>query len=120
MKGSVLPKLPNWDKFILWVSSKSNNHGLSISHPLGYFLLFTIILYLLYLNDLGFLFNGGEFDPKLIGYYFPFIDPTHRNDFLVEKEELTGWSLALDYLNKIIVGFLIYQFISAFRKYGKK
>jgi hypothetical protein len=64
--------------------------------------------------------NCNEIDYDLIGYYFAFLDITHRSDFLVSKSELSGWSVTIDYLNKILVGFLIYQFIAAFRKYGKK
>jgi hypothetical protein len=39
-----------------------------------------------------------------------------RNDCLGAKQELSGWAIAIDYLNKIVMG---YQFIAAFRKYGK-
>ena len=60
------------------------------------------------------------FDPTLIGYYFSFLDITHRNDFLVNKNEFTGWSLFIDYFAKLVFGYLIYQFIAAFRKYSKK
>ena len=45
---------------------------------------------------------------------------THRSDFLVEKEEFNGGMLAIDFINKLLVGFFIYQFVAAFRKYGKK
>jgi len=54
-----------------------------------------------------------EIDYDLIGYYFSFIDLTHRSDFLVDKVGLNGWALAIDYLTKLIVGFFIYQFIAA-------
>lgn len=66
------------------------------------------------------MFNLNGIDWNLFGYYFSFIDITHRTDFLVNKSYLNGFSLTIDFLNKIIVGFLIYQFIAAFRKYGKK
>jgi hypothetical protein len=113
-------EIDRWDKFILWVNSASNNHGLSIKRPLILFFCISIILYILYLLSIGRIFNGNEFDSTLIGYYFSFIDLTHRNDFLVERSEFTGWSLFIDYLAKITVGFFIYQFIAAFRKYGKR
>lgn len=60
-------------------------------------------------------------DWNLFGYYFSFLDITHRTDFLVSKKEgLNGFSLTIDYINKIVLGFFIYQFIASFRKYGKK
>jgi len=53
-------------------------------------------------------------------YYFSFIDLTHRNDFLVGKNAFTAWSLVIDYCAKLMIGYLIYQFIAAFWKYSKK
>ncbi|NGM61968.1 hypothetical protein G5B30_08570 [Sphingobacterium sp. SGG-5] len=108
------------DRIILKVNSLSNKHGLSIIRPFLWFIGVSVLLYILYLLSLGRIFNSNQFDHKLIGYYFSFIDLTHRNDFLVNKEEFTNWSLAVDYISKVIFGFIIYQFIAAFRKYGKK
>lgn len=111
--------LPYWDKVILKINSLSNNHGLSIKAPFIATIAISICFYILYLWSLGRMFNCNEIDWNLFGYYFSFLDITHRTDFLVSKSEINGFSLAIDYLNKIIVGFLIYQFIAAFRKYGK-
>lgn len=115
-----LEDVPRQDKFILWINRNSNNHGLSVSRPFGWLLGLSVFFYLLYLLSIGRIFNGNEFDPSLIGYYFSFLDLTHRSDFLVEKTKFGDWTLFLDYLNKVVVGFFIYQFIAAFRKYGKK
>ncbi|MCL1690087.1 hypothetical protein CMU59_09630 [Elizabethkingia anophelis] len=112
--------LPFWDRQILKINSSSNNHGLSIKEPFIATVFISIAFYLLYLLSLGRLFASTSFDWNLFGYYFSFLDITHRSDFLVKKEELNGFALTIDYLNKIIIGFLIYQFIAAFRKYGKK
>lgn len=112
--------LPFWDRQILKINSSSNNHGLSIKEPFIATVFISIAFYLLYLLSLGRLFTSASFDWNLFGYYFSFLDITHRSDFLVKKEELNGFALTIDYLNKIIIGFLIYQFIAAFRKYGKK
>jgi hypothetical protein len=108
-----------WDKFILWINRNSNNHGLSIKRPFLLFFGFSILFYILYLWSLNRIFNANEIDWDLVGYYFSFIDLTHRNDFLVEKPEFNSCSLFFDYLNKIVISFFIYQFIAAFRKYGK-
>ncbi|MCB9262550.1 MAG: hypothetical protein H6607_09270 [Flavobacteriales bacterium] len=112
--------LSYWDKFILWVSRYSNNHGLSIKGPFVCILIFSIIFYIIYLMSLGRIFISTNFDWNLVGYYFSFLDLTHKKDFLVPKTELNGWSVTMDFLNKVIVGFFIFQFISAFRKYYKK
>lgn len=115
-----IENLPYWDKKILQINSLSNNHGLSIKQPFIGTIIFSIIFYILYLWSLDRMFNNNDIDWNLIGYYFSFLDITHRIDFLVEKKELNGLSVTIDYLNKILIGFLIYQFITAFRKYGKK
>jgi hypothetical protein len=115
-----ISNLPFWDRLILKINSLSNNHGLSIKEPFFGTLILCAIFYVLYLWSLGRMFNSNGIDLDLIGYYFAFLDITHRCDFLVSKEELSGLSLTIDYVNKIFVGFLIYQFIAAFRKYGKK
>lgn len=115
-----IENLPYWDRVILKINGLSNNHGLSIKEPFIGTIVLSILFYVLYLWSLGRIFNANEIDWNLFGYYFSFIDITHRTDFLVNKSELNGFSLTIDFLNKIIVGFLIYQFIAAFRKYGKK
>jgi len=116
-KVSTLPKS---DKFILCLNSLSNNHGLSIKRPFVGLLVFSILFYILYLNSIDRIFKPTELDWSLVGHYFSFLDLTHRNDFLIPKSEFTFWTLLFDFGNKIIVGFFIFQFISAFRKYVKK
>ena len=69
--------------------------------------------------SLDLLFTNTDIDLTLIGYYFSFLDITHRSDFLVEKVEFTAMALTLDFLNKVVVGYFVYQFIASFRKYGK-
>lgn len=108
-----------WDRFILNINYYSNNHGLSIKRPFILLLIISVAIYILYLLSLGRIFNSNDLDFNLIGYYFKFLDITHKSTFLVDRIELNGWSVFLDYVNKILVGFFIYQFIAAFRKYGK-
>lgn len=112
--------IPYWDRIILYFNKFSNNHGTSIINPLLLIFGFSITFYVLYLNSLNLIFNkNSQVDWNLLGYFFSFLDLTHRTDFLVEKVKLNGWAIFFDYLNKIFVGYLVYQFIAAFRKYGK-
>lgn len=115
---SEIRMVSGWDRFILRVNNVSNNHGLSIKKPFLWLLGISITLYLLYLIDIDRINFGNDFDFNLVGYYFQFIDLTHRADFLT-KEPLNGWAMTLDFANKVLTGFFIYQFIAAFRKYGK-
>jgi len=118
---SKIKTISFWDKIILDINSISNDHGISIKKPLILLILFSILFYVLYLYSLDRIFIcNSKIDWNLFGYYFSFLDITHRTDFLVEKKDLNGMSLFLDYLNKVVVGFFIYQFIASFRKYGKK
>lgn len=112
--------LSSWDRFILWLGSKSNNHGLSIKRPFIGLLVFSIGFYILYLLSIGRICIPCKVDYTLVGHYFSFLDLTHRKDFLISKEEYSFWTLTIDFVNKIFVSYFIYQFISAFRKYGKK
>lgn len=115
-----IENLSFWDKLILNINRWSNNHGLSLKRPLCGILFFSCILYILYLLSIGRIFNSNDIDWNLFGYYFSFLDITHRSDFLVNKSELNGFAVAIDYINKIVVGFYIYQFVAVFRKYGKR
>lgn len=115
-----ISSLPKSDKFILCLSSISNNHGLSIKRPFFWLLFFSISFYILYLSSIGRIFNSTEFDLNLVGHYFSFLDLTHKKDFLIKESKYTFCTLFLDFLNKITVGFFTFQFISAFRKYVKK
>lgn len=114
-----MKSIPTTDRNILRINNLSNDHGLSIWRPIWGFLIFSIVFYILYLTTLDRMFNKTEVDWNLIGYYFSFVDLTHRSDFLVPKECLNGWALSIDFLAKLLVGFFAYQFIAAFRKYGK-
>lgn len=115
-----IPTIPGADRFILKTSSLSNNHGLSYLRAIKWLIIFSVVLYALYLLCLGRIFKPTPIDWDLFGYYFSFIDITHRTDFLVDKTALNTGALTVDFVNKIVVGYLIYQFVAAFRKYGKK
>jgi len=121
-----IPRLPYTDKIILELNGLSNQHGQSFLQTFVMFICSTILLYCLYLCALGFKFQlFGAFDSDLVNYYFTFIDITHKRDFISNSKnniiiKLGFWALFIDYLSKVIIGYLIYQFIAAFRKYGKK
>jgi hypothetical protein len=112
--------LSRQDRILIGMNELSNRHGLSILRPILWFIGTSTVLYVLYLWSLGRAFTTGKFDPLLVGYYFSFLDITHRNDFLVSRNEFTPVSLGIDYSGKIVIGYLVYQFIAAFRKYSRK
>jgi len=53
-------------------------------------------------------------------YYFDFINPTHKSDFIkIEHIYITDKASIIDFFGRIISSLGIYQTIQAFRKYGK-
>jgi hypothetical protein len=97
------------DKCILRINFWSNEHGLSIIRPFWGLLISSIVLYIFYLLSINRIFNSTELDWTLVGHYFSFLDITHKKDFIVPRSEFNVWSLTIDFVNKIIVGFFIYQ-----------
>lgn len=53
-----------------------------------------------------------------IGHFFSFLLPIHRNDLLGVPVE--GMALAVDFFSRVILGFMLYQVIAAFRRFGKR
>lgn len=112
------------NKGILWLSYLSNNHGINWVISLVWLFvfgaLFTFALIfasdtnvtLLRLNDIELYWNWRIF--------FSILNPTHRLEE-VEKQitSISPAGVALDFVSRIVIGFLIYQVIIAFRKFNK-
>lgn len=108
------------DRLTLWLNKISNLHGESWVRAFFWILALGLIFYLPYLFSIGRLFTPGKFDFNLIGYYFEFLNPTHKFNFINEGNIANGLTVFIDVVWRIIVAYLIYQFISAFRKHTKK
>lgn len=99
----------------------SNKHGESWPRAL----LFTFAAAALFFTPYYALARGGSFSftyaSDYIKYLIQFIDLTHKYDFMVpEKNKLSAELVALDFVGRLAVGYGIFQFISAFRRHGKK
>lgn len=111
------------EKFQLSFNKHSNSHGTNWVKPLYWTFGISIILYVFYC---WLLFGiSAQFDFNLVPYYFEFLNPTHKINFIKEFDisKNTGKdsiALLFDYLNRIIVPLFIYQMIQAFRMYGKR
>lgn len=108
------------DKMILF-ASWSNDYGQNWIKPIIILLVFTLIVSI----SLLLIFNCQVHD---IGYtlciykknYFILLDPTHSLQTMFgENNYISGWIYAIDILYKIIYAYLVFQTVSAFRKYIK-
>lgn len=116
-------KIPG-ELFQLKFNQFTNQHGtewrfsflLSIGISLGLFLMYYSLL---------FGFHVGQFNFNAIPYYFEFLNPAHKSNFIKEfdiNNNTLNETLALliDYSSRLIIPLFLYQMIQAFRKYGKK
>lgn len=136
------PSLSCQDKFILWTNKWSNDHETSITSPLLLTMLFLIcfwFLYCLFLPNLPFNYGWYGLCEFLYGIksYFVFAtqnlkvlvvlaNPVHSVKDLSEildnsnNNKLTFGNYIVSFFSRIFIGWTYYQFISAFRKFGKK
>ncbi len=113
-----------YDIITFRLNQYSNKHGASWGRALGFVLILPFFIYFAYLKAAGlFYFDiGSSIDWDLLGNYFTVLNPTHKTDFMPKPYEVNynfGTNF-LDFLGRIVVGYGIFQFISAFRKHGKK
>ncbi len=107
------------DMFTFWLNQISNNHGESWVKALVMVVCSSLIFYLLYLLSIKLSSHPQHFDANLVGYYFEFLNPTHKTNFLDEKQKPNGLSVFVDFVGRLFNTYFIYQFIAAFRKHGK-
>lgn len=133
-KVTKYTKPRNWSEHFTLSTNRSNDFGQNWLKALGFLLLFSILSYI----PIGFLssdnldysrFADSWYDIKInlrIIFYDNFkswiviLNPTHRlDDIDVNLEKHSKWIYFWDLLSRIIVGYFIYQLISAFRKFSK-
>lgn len=108
--GKTLSWKEDREKWLIFKLNKwSNSHGLNWLRPLGLILTVAVVAYLplLVVEGCQYWYN-----------FFEFILPTHKFDFIDGK--VFGWFYPIDLISRIIIGYLIYQMIRAFRRYAMK
>lgn len=111
------------DKAILYTSFYSNDFGLNWLKALSWLIGSSILWY----TTIKYLINQREYDSSLIideiGKFLIFINPIHQFDKIFGVDpalNFTNGGIFIDGVSRIIGAYLIFQFISAFRKYSKK
>lgn len=112
--------------FILGLNKISNFHGVSVRNA---FLLIIASFFLFHwLNVLSFesyhfsLKSADEMwkiFKKTFKYIFVIANPAHKVSSLAPEGEITAYTYAVSFFSRIAVGYLYYQFIAAFRRFGK-
>ncbi|AKD53799.1 hypothetical protein [Spirosoma radiotolerans] len=128
-----------WEKLNLLLSKVSSNYGQSWIKGLISSLIVSVFLFSLYCNSLGYKLSLPATDHTLNNfheiesYLLEFMNPLHKADYIPEQlyifENHTKLSAeyiiprkarVLDVLSRIVIGYFLYQFVQAFRRYGKK
>lgn len=96
----------------------SNFFGLYWGLALLWIVIFGVGGYIGYFYSL----HSGACLGEHFGKVFIFINPVHKVDFMGEGFDnyLKNGPLVIDSVMRIIMAYLYYQFVAAFRKYGKK
>lgn len=124
---SKIKDLRFWnDKAILFMNKWSNLHGIS---PLRAFVAFLILslffhsLNILSFKSICFGFNNREEYCKIVKENFHYItvvlNPTHKLSSLTPDGELTTYTYWVSFLSRIFIGYIYYQFIMSFRRFGR-
>ncbi|PTX63490.1 hypothetical protein C8N46_10190 [Kordia periserrulae] len=121
----------SWEKINLYLNKLTNNHGQNWIQPLVLLLISTAFFFSIYCFSLGFKFELKSYQNievflKNCSYYFEFLNPIRKSDFLPkillgsEKlRDISNVTYLIDSVAKIFNGYLLYQFIAAFRKFGR-
>jgi hypothetical protein len=131
--------LKSQDKFILFLNRISNKHGTSIKHAFWIILGLIFVFYIAYCLGLSqapyeFGWKGWNSFYIAISESFVFLldnlkcmtilaNPAHRINDLIDvnnNKSLSTFSYAISFFSRIFIGWGYYQFVSAFRKFGKK
>ncbi|GEM_PF-6849824 len=116
------------DFLILFLNKLTSNHNTNWIRSLICILIFNLLSFSILLYSLGLRFDfsksGMQVFFNLCGYFFTYINPIHRSNFLnTGRLPSVSWNALaefIDSVSKIINAYLIYQFVQSFRKFGKK
>lgn len=111
---------------ILWLNKISNFHGVSVRN--AFWAIFASLCLFHWLNILSFdsyYLTVNSWDEvwtifkDTFKYIFVIANPAHKVSSLAPEGEVTSYTYAVSFFSRIAVGYLYYQFIAAFRRFGK-
>lgn len=104
---------------ILFLNFISNYFGVSWFTGMLFISSVGSLFFLLSITEIPeyyFTLNCSKWETEHFKHFLEFLNPTHKFDY-IQKENLTTKFYIFDFLGRIFVGYGIYQFIQAFRKY---
>jgi len=117
------------DQLILWIN-RSNDYGFNWLKPIGLILLITSVVYCLLAIEINpVLLWGVNLKNSALTFnyliqnlynYFNLLNPTHKVTDLFNittSNQPSFWFYLLDFIDRVIISYLIFQTITAFRKY---
>lgn len=105
--------------FILFLNLVSNYFGVSWITGFIFITVVGSLFFLLSITEIPeyhFTTNPLNWDFEYFKYFLEFLNPTHKFEY-IQEENLTTKFYVFDFLGRIFVGYGIYQFVQAFRKY---
>ncbi|MFA0962159.1 hypothetical protein AB9P05_10150 [Roseivirga sp. BDSF3-8] len=108
------------DRWILLLS-QTNDYGLNWQKPILLSAIWTIFLYVAIVLSLDTSGSNWSLITQNWQAFWQLFNPAHRLESLFPDYPncLTGWTYFWDFLHRLGYAFLIYQTISAFRKFFK-
>lgn len=132
-RANFINRKRTWHEFFnyvtLWLNRESNNFNTSWGLALYCLIGAGATLFMCHNFSLGYELAEYPYTPQQLHNFeeiaslFPeFLLPIHKADYISEAVDMpvTHWSRFWDFLGRVVNGFLLYQLIQAFRKYGKK
>ena len=120
------------EKFNLWLNGATNYYGQNYVKAFWVTVIWSSIFYTFYCFLLGFrlnLFTPNSWNTfwEIFLNFFEFLNPIHKADYIAdallglkEPKDIPSSARGWEVISRILNGYFIYQFVQAFRKYGKK
>ncbi len=125
-RNEIIKKRENiGDLIILSLNKITSNHNTNWVRSLICIILVNIVSYSFLIYSFGYSIKLDTLSFQnfkiIASYFFTYLNPIHRQDFLKTSNLNYHWngiSELIDSITKIINAYLIFQFVSSFRKFG--
>lgn len=124
-----------WERFALWLNWGTNFYGSNLRRAFWVTFLGCLVLYLFYGAARGYIAFGTpnwEYFKYMLANFLEFISPVRRINLLKPvgafgdliwdpgKENIDFFTTFVSGISRLVISYLLVQFILAFRKYGRK